>query len=199
MIEPLSETEYQYRAEPVFNSVFAEANPFGEPFRPSIQPRLLLYSIQWHLHEPWLEPVTRAIQAFGEKGFYVTALSRPVQEKPGEVYHWYVPLDQANQYGSRVFSQENAIYSVLGRWGMIFSDEDHALVGGPRLLISSIQNAVPDVERRVQQFLDVWKYYFETNHVDLHWLPRMLTHVYGLEKARKLLLEAQLEWLLQDR
>jgi hypothetical protein len=186
------------KVEPTFKAIFTNINPFDAPFRETIQPRLLLYWFYWFLDDPWLTPVVKTLQELGEEGFYVSALHRPKPEKQDQPYHWYVSLDEVRSYGHLVVSQENAIYSVNSRWGIICSDADHALVGGPDLLINNIHNSVPDLDYRVNEFLNAWKGYHRRNKVDISWIPSMLSHVYGSEKAYDLLRQAQIEWLLYD-
>jgi hypothetical protein len=198
-METFTELEYREKLEPIYRVVFANNDPYDAPFQPIIQPRLLLFEFQWSLSEPWLTPVVLAAKDLGEEGFYVSALGRPEPEKQTQPYHWYVPLKEADSYGSVVISQENAIYSINGWWGIICSDEDHALVGGPEVLIGNIRKAVPDLEQRVYEFLDMWKHYHERNNVKLNWMPLMLTHIFGPEKAEDLLGNAQLGWLLQGK
>lgn len=91
---------------------------------------MLLYPFRWYLSDPWLTPVVKTMRVLGEGGFFVSALSRSLEEENSQSYHWYIPLSEAGEYGSVVYSQENAIYSLNGTWGIICSDEDHAIIGG---------------------------------------------------------------------
>lgn len=198
-MKSLSEEEFNKKAKEPFNSIFATVDPYGEPFRKNIQHRLFLYGFRWELHDPWISPLVETMNEVGEKGFYVTALERPAPEDQIQPYHWYIPLSEVSSYGSVVFSQQNAIYSTSGKWGIICSDEDHALVGGDKQLIDNILASVPDLDDRLNQFFDAWKYYNKKNKVDIQWIVPMLSHVYGSEKAEKLIRNAGLEWLFADK
>jgi len=195
-MEPMTEEQYRVRAEPAYRAVFARPDPFDEPFQPEIEARLVLYGYRWALHPPWLEPVVRGIRQLGESGFFVSALERAKDKNHDGYYHWYVPLGEADTYGPAVYSQQNAVYSTEGRWGIICSDEDHALIGGPTPIIQGIQAAVPDLDARVKEFLSVWKHYHNRNRVNLGWIPGTLSHIYGPERTRALLRDAELQWLL---
>jgi hypothetical protein len=181
----LSEDEFKTKAEKAYITVFAKGDPYDKPFNPGINPRLLLYSYRWRLHEPWVDPVVKTLRENGEQGFFVTALERPKPETPGQYYHWYVPINEATTYGQVVFSQQNAVYSTSGLWGIICSDEDHALVGGLKLLIDNIKTSVPDIDERVIGFLQDWKKKNRQNNIDISWIFPLLSHVYGNNKAKK--------------
>jgi len=198
----MTEEEFDSEARPLFRSVFASEDPFDAPFQSEIQPRLLLYGFRWVLHEPWLAPIVDGLAKLEEDGFYLTVLSTMFHKSEGnldtEPYHWFVPLSEAGTYKSEFGAYANAMCSPKGTWGLVCSYEDHAIIGGPSLLIDSIRIAVPDLDARVLEFLNTWKHYHERNKADIHWMPGMLSHVYGPKAMRNLLEQAQLEWLLGD-
>ncbi len=196
-MEPIDDITFSEEIKPIFDLVFASEDPYGAPFRENIQPRLLLYWYTYGLYgeEPWLKPVTDAIKEMHEEGFYLTLLGRP-----GKSYHhWYVPLEEAALYVDQIFPLENAIYSTTGKWGVICSDEDHAVAGGPEEFISIIRSSISDWEDRLHKFLELWKGFHDQNQkLNIHWLPVLLTHIYGLETAKNLLLASHLEWLINE-
>lgn len=65
-------------------------------------------------------------------------------------------------------------------------------------MIDKINEEVPNLEDRLNWFLDAWKHYHEINKVDIHWIFPLLTHIYGSEKARDLLRYAKLNWLISE-
>lgn len=179
MIQTISNDEFNKNIAHIYWSIFASEDPFGAPFQQRINKRLLLYKIRYGLTEsdPWLIPMIKSIKTLGEKGFYVSLLG--VAEE-GEPAHWYVPLDEAHLYIDVVFPVQNAIYSVNGTWGVICSDEDHAVLGGPEVMSRIIQESVTDWEPRIRLFLQDWKRYHQQNDkIILDWIPRLFTHVYG--------------------
>ncbi len=196
-MEQLTEKEFKTRAEKAFLKVFAGTNPYEQPFQLIIKHRLLLYPFRWYLSDPWLTPLVKTMKVLGEEGFFVSALSRSLDEENSQSYHWYIPLSEVDEYGSVVYSQENAIYSPNGTWGIICSDEDHAIIGGPEILIANIQQTVTDMDFRTQQFIEMWKSYYQTNGIDIQWLFRMLTHIYGVNSAKYFLVQNGLEWLIK--
>jgi hypothetical protein len=197
-MKQFTEKEFKTRVEIVFLKVFAGTNPYDEPFQPIITPRLLLFPFTWYLSDPWLTPLVKTMEILGEEGFFVSALSRSLAEEQSQTYHWYIPLSEAGKYGSVVYSQENAIYSTNGTWGIICSDEDHAIIGGPKLLIANIQKSVADMDFRIQQFIEMWKHFHQMNGIDIQWLFPMLSHVYGVEAATRILFRYGLKWLVSS-
>jgi hypothetical protein len=196
-MEPITDMEFEKNTRAIYESVFASEDPYRKPFQPTIQPRLLLYWFRYGLleREAWLIPVTKAIRALGEDGFYLTLLGQPGPEP----HHWYVPIDEASLYIKTVFPCENAIYSVNGRWGIMCSEEDHAIAAGPQEFIDIIYNSVPDWDYRLNLFLENWKgYHKQNNRIKIDWLPTLLSHVYGVETTQKMLQDSQLEWLISD-
>lgn len=197
-MKPLSENYYQLHCQEKVNNIFSNLNPYGKPFRNNIKPRLLLYDFRWGLHEPWIEPFVKTMNKLEEKYFYVTAIARPEAEKQKIPYHWYVPIEETADYISVVYSQETVIYSPVGSWGIICSDEDHALAGGSNILINEIKKSVKDLDARVYELIELWAYYYEQNSVDLSWLPKQLEHVYGQKKMVKFLSNSKLAFLLKN-
>lgn len=189
-MKSITEFEFQRSIKALYESIFANEDPYRAPLQPDIQPRLLLYQFRYGLleREPWLNPITKAVRALGEDGFYLTLLGRPGKEP----WHWYVPLEEAGLYVKKVFPRENAMYSTNGRWGIICSEEDHAIVGGPQLLIDTIREFTPDLDYRVSLFINIWTQYHKDNKADIDWLPTLLAHIYGPERANKLILDANL-------
>lgn len=196
-MKQFTEKEFKTIAEKAFLKVFAGIDPYDEPFRPNVTPRLLLYPFRWYLSDPWLTPLVETMEILGEEGFFVSALSRPLEDENSQPYHWYIPLSEAGGYGSVVYSQENAIYSKNGTWGIICSDEDHAIIGGPELLIVNMQKAVTDMDFRIQHFIETWKSYYQTNDIAIQWLFPMLSHIYGVNAAQNILLKYGLQWLVK--
>jgi hypothetical protein len=197
----MSEEEFDSEARPVFRSVFASDDPFDAPFQSQIQPRLLLYGFRWVLHEPWLDPIADGVAKLEEDGFYLTVLSTmlrgPEPNIDARPYHWFVPLSEAGTYKSGFGMYASALCSTRATWGLISSYEDHAIIGGSSSLIDTIRRAIPDLDARVREFLDIWRYNHEKYNADIGWMPRMLEHTYGPETMRLLLTHAELDWLLR--
>ena len=40
---------------------------------------------------------------------------------------------------------------------------------------------------RLQEFIEMWKNYYQINNVNIQWLFPMLSHIYGLNAAKNIL------------
>jgi len=195
-IRPLSEYEYRQEVSHVFNSIFQSDDPFDEPMRPTIHPRAILYPVAYELEPVKLQAVVAAAQVVGDIGFYLSVTERPPVSDQNRPYHWFIPLEDPGLYYSLngyQFVLENAIYSPKGRWGMIISHEQHAIVGGcdPFLNTLFAHLSVSEAEQ-VNAFLSNWRDNYNRFGSKIDWLPRLMTHAYGVEEAQRLLMEAGL-------
>lgn len=194
-MKPISDFEFEKNIKAIRDSVFASIDPYGSPFHEDIQYKLLLYEFTYGIekNDIWFHPLVESIRSLGEEGFYVSLLRRSSEEPS----HWYVPLAEAHEYIKVVLPAENTIYSVHGKWGLICSEEDHAVIGGPEKFISIIYEAIPDWDNRIQLFLENWKIHYKNNSIDLGWMPVLLSHVYGLSKCKDLLESSDMGWLIK--
>ena len=195
-IRTLTEVEFQKEAEPRLREVFVNDDPYDQPFSPGVQTRKILYEFWYELEPPLLEAIVRVASEQGDKGFYVSILDRPDIKAQNRPYHWYVPFSRIKAYRSLVGPLQNVIYSQNGRWGIMASDEHHALLEGSSAFVETIQKFIPELEHQVYEFLDAWRYNQANYGSKLNWLPGLLRHVYGQETAERLLRETDLASLL---
>lgn len=183
--------EFQSVSKNILSKIFTGADAYSSPFTDQIQPRLLLYYFSPVLHEPWIKPLVKTMKTLGERGFYIS-----LQTKQNAVYpfesNWYVPINEIESYGTQIFPLENKIYSETGAWGIISSEEGHAILGGTNILINNVKESVPDMAARVKEFITLWKNYHAVNHVEINWILDVLVHVFGTQEAEKILKEADL-------
>ena len=55
-----------------------------------------------------------------------------------------------------------------------------------------LKTSLPDMENQIQEFLATWKDNRDRLGSKIEWLPGLLAHVYGSEKAKRLLVDAGL-------
>ena len=202
----LSEEEFQTEASPALYRVFAREDPWHCPFAAGVEVRRLLYPVGFTLSSfgfPLLEALVSASTGLGEAGFYVSVVERP---RPGsernceEDWHWYIPFSEMEAYHSLgyVFVLEHTLYSPSGRWGLMTSHEDHALLGGELVFFEAMRAILPGFDNigQVQLFLSDWRNHKLEYGSDVSWIPGLLSHVYGTELAEKMLEEAGFTHLL---
>jgi hypothetical protein len=154
------------------DAVLVNDDPFGQPFRPALESRLLLYPIRYELTRKQFDAVARAAASVGDDAFlcaelettHPTALAWLVTD-----WESYDTLDLLS----------NALCSPTGQWAAIISTEDHALVGGTNTFIQCLAREWPDdIEAGVQAFLTTWAWYADHGS-DIGWLPDLLAYVEG--------------------
>lgn len=187
----ITESEYNQKAEKAFRTVFKVYGPFGELFTPLISERTLIYPAWYSLTESQLQALVQAVKSVGDDAFYLSLLER-IQD-PDEAQHWFIPLDDVETYRSvpwPVRGLENALYSPTGRWGIKFTMDQYAIVGGSRIFMDTLfAHLSISVDEQAHKFLLDHKPDQDTSDHDLRWLTGFLTNLYGQAKARKMLLE----------
>lgn len=195
-MRPLSEKQYRIEAEPTFRKVFARDYPFDAPIASHVHRRSLLHPVTYELDYIQLHAVASAAQVVGDDAFYFSVLERPSEEEQKEYYHWLIPLEDLNSYyrlgkDAPVFILENALYSPTGKWGLMLSHESFALAAGSSIFIETLYTYLPNSEdEQVRAFLQGWKADHDRFGLRIDWIPGLLKHLYGAEKARGLLAEA---------
>jgi hypothetical protein len=192
--DPLDESGSE-AAQAALDGVFQSTGPYDEPFRGRITHRALLYPISYHLSEEQFAAVGRAAGTSAETSFYALHL-----EEPGEPFYEF-SFDDYDDYASVPVYGHVALYSTVGSWGLLVSDLNHAVVGGPGQFLSTLRSTFPPVgpyqapgEDRARVSFEGQAHEFVAFCNDdarrggsYPWLRTLLTHVYGKEEAEQLL------------
>jgi len=84
------------------------------------------------------------------------------------------------------------IYLPQGKWELMRSHEDRALLSGSSEFINKVREFVPNLDEQVELFLQKFQFISSMTGRKFDWLPKLLNHIYGEETAEKLLKEAGL-------
>jgi len=195
----VSEEEFLREAKPVLDRVFATENPFDPPFALAIQARIILFPVHYAMDRLLSRAIKKASSLLNENSFYLSALERPKAEEQDRPYHWLIPFTHLEEYRELgyPFVLENAIYSTSGTWGVMFSHERHAVLGGPPEFVQVVTQELPKLTDQVETFIETWKRNQKRLGGNVDWLIRLLTHVYGDEQAQKLMAKADLPFSVQ--
>lgn len=186
------------KAENLFKKIFKSADPFDEPFNPIFEEKCVLQIDDYQILNKYHSAISKALKAFGEK--YV--LHCPTEGlKNGKVSFeqmkfwkvnflsgFYEELQEDKDWFAPV---ESAYFSESCLWAGIISHEWHIAIAGSKKFISELGKHL-DLDEELNKFLRTWKYNQMHFKADLGWLPKFLSHIYGLEKAKKILLESSL-------
>jgi hypothetical protein len=203
MYYTLSEEEFQKEAAPVLRKIFACEDPYNQPFASNVEARAILYPVSLTLDytdTPLLEAIISTATKAGDSGFYLSIVERPPPKAQDKPYHWYFPFTEIKTYSSLDYPAilEHVLYSPNGRWGLMISHEDHALLGGTQVFFNTMREIIPGFDdiNQIQDFLTDWKHYNKEHGADINWIPRLLTHVYDTKVVQHLLEETDFTGLL---
>jgi len=207
----ISEIEFKTKVEPILRQVFLTDDPFGPPlFSSSIIERGILYTYAEKDEDEdklgcsiSINALISAATKLGDEGCYISSPLIPV-EFPDAARHCYVPFSEfyagytgsqgesnligvktgVNPYHSCIFFSPRAL------WGIFLCEGPLGLIGGPKKFMEEIYNVQPDLYEHVYRYI---KYLRPTEGIAstiLLWLPVFLIHIYGQDKATKLLFES---------
>lgn len=167
------------------------ANPYKPPFRPNeiLSERLILFEFNYSFADSEYQfEFIDALKNTGENGFYVSLTETTPETSHQDLgaYHWNIPLDDAKDYGRELHYLENAAYSEDGKWGMIFSQDEHAILACTPELMRELEKRIPDIHEQVYKFFELMKSYRIDYKIFHDWLKPLLVHVYGEEKGNEL-------------
>ena len=201
----LTEEQYQKEAEPMLRKIFAHDDPFEDVFVPNITARKLLYRFSCELSPALAGILVAAASNLGDQGLYWTLLWRNQNQskQTDKINHYYIPFseffptyyihpkEELYKTIGNFFIQENVMYSPQGKWGIIFSHEDYCLLGGVTEFVEYFERLLPEIDEQVYDFIDYFLDFKFRNPkiVTIAWIPKLLTHIYGKEKADKMLKE----------
>lgn len=214
----LSEAEFEQVVVPCVREALAELDPWGEPFTPALSSRMILFPVGYCLEPQEIAAVAAAAGELGDEGFFefMTELEAPSALIEGRrprggdfgTYDqdpaWYFALDDLDAYDTRDNYPflETVLVSATGRWAILASHEQHAVIGGPEQFCASLTERFPDLDvtdwvprpdlgrdgrvppsLQVRLFLDEVRTWTDP----MRWLPRHLEHIYGASEAASLL------------
>jgi len=113
-----------------WNAVFAGRDPFVDSLQQDLKRCGLFFPTDgYHLTDEQFRAVMSAARAVGDSQFVVSEV-----EYAGDFFrrgrHWLCPVDEFASYVELPLVLENAVYSPAGKWGLLVSHEQHAIVGG---------------------------------------------------------------------
>jgi hypothetical protein len=209
-VRTLTEDEFRQEAEPMLKKVFADYgdDPIDQSFAPDITERRLIYPAGDVLDKAIpVKVLVAAATAVGDEGCYITAVWKS-EDGPN---HCFVPLsemliaykenrnddDDNSEYLELGFTMdtcvlENVIYSPQGKWGLKMTHERYGLLGGVPEFMAIIESGVPNLSQQVDDFFERYRHW-GSGKPHLHWLPPLLTHIYGPERAEALVAASQLD------
>lgn len=189
----LSPDEFEAEAGDAFRRVFASTDPCDAPFTAAMSDRAIFWG-SYALRESDFLALAEVGESVGDRGCYVTMIERG----GGGPEEWYFPFADPAAYldHTLVRSLENALFSPGGRWGMVFSNGGHVVLGAEPPLVDAFLDRRPGGRESVIEWLRDMKEEGEwAGHDPLRpgsWVEPLLLHVYGEKRTNELLVAAGL-------
>jgi hypothetical protein len=191
-LTPLSQNEFLSDAKPCLFKVFNQPCPLIAPFTPKMNSRFLIYNETEPINPNLLEVIKNISTNQGEIGFYFSFVETSDYTiiYPGllgtEIYlkTYFIPYSNVNDYRDQYFFTSHVIYSQHGNWGVFVHYDNFLAMGGISEFINEINKYIPGINEEVHEFIRWWKIWHIDLKFDISWIPKMLEHIYGIEKAK---------------
>jgi hypothetical protein len=180
-MKELTSDEWLEVAGKSFWSVFQNTNAFDAPVRQGMQAKALLYPVSYLLDENEFAALASAAQAEGDDSLYLSITEEFADYDGTNASHWLLNYWEYSEYCEldRIGVLENAMYSPAGRWGILISQEQHAIAAGTKSFIESLHSNHPEWRESLTAFTEDWRHRRATRQADVSWVRPLLTHVYG--------------------
>ena len=166
------------KIENLFNSVFLSKDPFGEMFRTEMDERLVLCPTNgYYLSKNQFDALMKVVKFIGEKEMIVSIVENESNSFL-DADHWVCKNSiNYSQYIQLPLYLENSIYSQVGKWGILISHEEHAVIGGDKNFIIKFKEFYPQWNEGLKNFIDMWQYNKVNFNSDVEWLSKFLKHI----------------------
>ena len=166
-------------------------------FRSKIKASIIFYPCHIELDLPLITTVIKAGSSQGNEGCY---LYNAFIDSKSNIFGCHaLPIDILkackleeksiiSQIIYPVFS-EGCIFSDRGNWGIFQSSEKFTIIGGSYHFIQDIRTTISNVDEQTLELLNHYRHQKQFGGLNVQWLPKLLAHAYGTEKAEKLLKE----------
>lgn len=168
----ISIIENPQKAFEAYDKIFTVREGYENFFTQQIQKKGVIAPAFFTLGNDYASAFLEAATRTGDKTFYISTTERVV---PGP-NDWLVPLDidslrEYETYDGIYHNVDNAIYSPTGKWGIWFSNDLYALIGGSTEFVDAFYSYVG---KTIDEMMIVFiKSVQNTNHVLDEFLPRM--------------------------
>ncbi len=204
--QKLSSQDELTSAERAFRTVFKTTETFVNPFQTEITKCVILFSEPYALEGKYLNAIGRSALESGDTNIaYISLIEGLSGNEFSSRFHWSFdlfdyPYEELRKDEDWFPLMENAIYSLNGAWGIIFSEYGHAIIGGSNLFFDALERQVPQIHEDVYLFLAEIKVDIESSRKTVPyfqgWLPNLLSSIYGSSQAATMLADKGLDVIL---
>ncbi|MFC5404410.1 hypothetical protein [Cohnella soli] len=171
-----------------FGETFKSNQPFGQMFQHDVTSRLLIYPTDGtYLDEQQFIALIESIKAIGESGFYISEVEAEpdpfVLPNNNEMYHpahWICDFPiTIDEYRDLTIVLDNALFSKNGKWGMLISNEGHAVLGGTNEFINHFKRLYPSWVNCFTEFEKMCEYNRNKYNTNMHWYDDFVKHIFN--------------------
>jgi hypothetical protein len=169
--------------------VFKNLDAYEVAFTPEIECRFVLFPVDhYRLTKDQFVALGRAaVEAVHDNSAYLFDVEQWTKfgwDRKRREY-WLLSLDDYEAYenppdDANIVIIQNAIVSTSGRWGMVISDENHAIVGGSKEFVSRFLDAL---QVNKNEMRNLWLRHWHRNQKELgyetSWLSRQVDELTG--------------------
>lgn len=145
-------------AKKCWYDIFSSSDPFTIPFRSHSNHVMVFFPTEAYvLSEEQYSAIRAAAVGNGDEGYFWSYCeASPNFDQLTE--HYWCPLPSYNEYTSILdYAVENAIYSAKSEWGVLLSQESHAMIGGTEQFISLVKKNYPNWKSDFESLYEEWR------------------------------------------
>lgn len=155
----------------IYEKVFLNYDPY-EPIVNvhSVSARVVLFPTDsYHLTDSQFRALKASIESREEKRFYTSEIGWAADSFQ-KGYHYLCFRPSFDNYTSLPIGVENALYGADGAWGLLISDELHALLACDENFLEVFRRNYPQLENDKEEFYSYWQSLAERHGADVDWL-----------------------------
>ncbi|TRY24899.1 hypothetical protein FOI68_15355 [Brevibacillus sp. LEMMJ03] len=181
---PVTDVSKWQELKASYERIFLGTSPSEPMYQCHIAEKLIVFPIEgMHLTEEQYHALVQAAAFTDDTEFYVSEIEMPDgfdrRYDPERATHWKSSAACPYQaYRDTTIVLENAIYSRSGRWGVILSAEDHAVVGGSSEFMAAFRRFYPRWPLDMDAFASCWSEYARSRNTDVTWLSAYIDYIY---------------------
>lgn len=169
-----------------FYKIFKHNDPFRDMFLDSISDRIIICPTEgYNLSNNQFIALVQSIKAVKDNFLYISEIEGvncfDYQEKEGyyNCKHWKCGVDiRYNEYLKLPIAIEYAIYSPTGKWGVMISHEEHAVIGGNKLFMDNFKKLYSEWEEGLESFRQKWEFNRINYNSNIDWCKELIAHIY---------------------
>lgn len=179
LVEKIAVPERILNMQNAFGKVFQTNDPFGEMFQLCIQEKQILCPTDgYYLSREQFKALQDTLVALGEEKAYLSEVEADECFSDNSCSHWELSVtDPYEEYLKLPVILENSLYSLNGTWGILISQEEHAVIGGTREFMVKYKEYYTDWFKGESNFRQKWEYNKKNYKSDLSWFSKLSTHL----------------------